>query len=58
MNMIGDSTNDDGGRALVAANPREVGVHVAAHGLILQEWIAVFCGEDNVQIDLCEGLGH
>jgi hypothetical protein len=58
MNMVGDAANQQGWRILVFADAREVSKHAGTEFGVNEKWLTVFCGEDDMCVDLHERLGH
>jgi hypothetical protein len=57
MNVIHHAAHHNPRRAHVSHDGRQVGVHPWSD-LIVQQWLAMFGAEDEMGVELGEGLGH
>jgi hypothetical protein len=57
MNMVSHTADTEGFRARIPADGRKIGMHPGPD-VGVQQWIAVFCAEDNVNDNLTERLRH
>ena len=58
MNVIFHAASTERGAILLAGNASQVGVSSPTDIGIRKEWASMFGGEDEVNVDLNEGLGH
>ena len=58
MHVVFDAADDDWLGTAVGEDAAEVSVRLSAQVAIMEEGVAVFGGEDHVDQDFGEGLGH
>jgi len=58
MNVIFNAADDQRGAIEVFANAGHVGVRAFAERFVAMEWLAIFRGEHDVEVDLDKGLPH
>jgi hypothetical protein len=58
MNMVFNPANRERRGIQVIADPSQIGVEILSEGFVLKKRSAMFRREDDVQIDLDQGLGH
>jgi ABC-type branched-subunit amino acid transport system ATPase component len=58
MNVVGDAADDDGMAVVLIEDAAEKAVQFRAEVVVDEEGAAVFGGEDGVDEDFGEGLGH
>ena len=58
MHKVFGAAHDDGVAIQVVENSAEVAVQLLAQRFVAQKRAALFCGEDGVHQNLCQGLRH
>lgn len=58
MNVILRTSNDATFRLQVSARDGNAGMHFLSELVITEQWLSLFCGENDVQVDLCKRLRY